>query len=347
MQKLCCCCVKKKKKPRNRGILDESEIGENKPTKTFAHSEKGQGKKKTECQDTYCIMEDFYKGMTYMAVYDGHGPNGRYASDLANNSIKSYLSTNKEALYALDTEEDIEKFFKKMCSKVQEEFHTDKIDYQLSGTCAIMVLIKDGMIYTANLGDSRAVVASCAKDETCALEVSIDHKPTREGEKERILSSGGKIERTVVDDKEVGPFRVWKAEEDIPGIAIARSFGDLVAHKIGVSADPEVTAKEIDGDDRFVVMGSDGVWDVMSSAEAVGFILTLPINDKESAAEKMVTECRERWDLLNEIKKKQAQIYLDSAETNKKAAAEKKMELERNIVRDDITVALHYLPWDE
>jgi len=210
-----------------------------------------------------------------------------------------------------------------------------------------MVLVKEGTIYTANLGDSRAVIGSCSKDETCALEVSIDHKPTREGEKERILAAGGKIERSMVDDKEVGPYRVWKAEEDIPGIAITRSFGDLVAHKIGVSADPEITSKDIDGDDKFIVMGSDGVWDVMSSAEAVGFILSLPINEKETAAEKMVSECRERWDLLNEIKKKQAQIMLDSAETNKKAAAERKLELERNIVRDDITVGLHYLISDD
>ncbi len=217
------------------------------------------------------------------------------------------------------------------------------MDYSLSGTCAIMVLVKEGTIYTANLGDSRAVVGSCSPEETCALEVSIDHKPTREGEKERILSSGGKIERSMVDDKEVGPYRVWKADEDIPGIAIARSFGDLVAHKIGVSAEPEVTSKDIDPDDKFIVMGSDGVWDVMSSAEAVGFILSLPMNEKETACDKMVNECKERWDLLNEIKKKQAQILFDSADTNKKLANERKMEIERNIVRDDITVALHYL----
>ena len=151
----------------------------------------------------------------------------------------------------------------------------------------------------------------------------------------------------MVDDKEVGPYRVWKAEEDIPGIAITRSFGDLIAHKIGVSAEPEVTSKEIEGDDKFIVMGSDGVWDVMSSAEAVGFILSLPEIEKETASEKMVAECRERWDLLNEIKKKQAQIMLDNSDTNKKAAAERKIELERNIVRDDITVAIHYLITDE
>lgn len=203
--------------------------------------------------------------------------------------------------------------------------------------------MKDNTVYTANLGDSRAVIGSCSKEETCALEVSIDHKPTRPEEKDRVLASGGKIERTMVEDKEVGPYRVWKADEDVPGIAITRSLGDLIAHEIGVSAEPEVTCKDIDTEDKFIVMGSDGVWDVMSSAEAVGFILSVPIADKESAPEKMVAECRERWDLLNEIKRKQAQIMLDNSETNKKAAAERKNDLERNIACDDISVAVHYL----
>ena len=70
-------------------------------------------------------MENFYKDMTYLAVYDGHGSFGKVASELANNSIKEYLESNKEALYALDSEEDMTKFFKKMYIKVQEKFKGD------------------------------------------------------------------------------------------------------------------------------------------------------------------------------------------------------------------------------
>jgi len=267
---------------------------ESKSHKTFAHSEKGEGKNKLECQDTFCVMEDFYRRMTFLAVYDGHGPNGRHASDLANSSIRNYLLDNKETLASLDGEEGVKKFFKNMCSEIQDLYHKDELDYQLSGTCAIMVRVKDDMIYTGNLGDSRAVIARCSKDETCGLEVSIDHKPIRQGEIERMIASGGKIRRTAVGDEEVGPYRVWKAKDGVPGIAISRSLGDLMAHEIGVCAEPEVTAKKIHADDKFIVMGFDGVWDVMSSAEAVGFILHLPVTEKEIAAKKMVAECRKK-----------------------------------------------------
>jgi len=140
------------------------------------------------------------------------------------------------------------------------------------------VLIIEDLILGINLGDSRAVIGNVeSSDKTVknisALEITIDHKPYRESEKERIIRAGGKIEKSAYEDREVGPLRVWKADEEIPGIAITRSLGDLVAHTIGVSHDPEITYKFKDDTDKFIVLGSDGVWDVMSSAEAVGFIL--------------------------------------------------------------------------
>ena len=85
-------------------------------------------------------MENFYKDMTYLAVYDGHGTFGRVASDLANGSIREYLESNKEALFAIDTEEDMTKFFKKMYAKVQDKF---KVDVRI---CIIMVFVRKTII---------------------------------------------------------------------------------------------------------------------------------------------------------------------------------------------------------
>ena len=40
----------------------------------------------------------------------------------------------------------------------------------------------------------------------------------------------------------VGPARVWLARQDIPGLAMSRSFGDEVAQTVGVISDPDVRA---------------------------------------------------------------------------------------------------------
>jgi len=208
------------------------------------------------------------------------------------------------------------------------------------------VLLVDELVLVINLGDSRAVIGNIESSDKqvktiSALEISIDHKPFREIEKTRIIKAGGKIEKSTFEDREVGPLRVWKADEEVPGIAITRSLGDLIAHSIGVSHDPEITYKFKDDTDKFIVMGSDGVWDVMSSAEAVGFVLANSV--KEDVAKNLVLECRERWDLLNEIKKKQTQIMLENSETDKKKASEKLAQLDKNLVCDDITVVVMYL----
>jgi integrin-linked kinase-associated serine/threonine phosphatase 2C len=230
-------------------------------------------------------------------------------------------------------------------NKVQNKYKKEKTDFTLSGTCMVGVLIIDEFILVINLGDSRAVIGNieAVKDKVntiSALEISIDHKPLRECEKARILKAGGKIEKSTYEDREVGPLRVWKADEELPGIAITRSLGDLIAHTIGVAHEPEITYKFKEDTDKFVIMGSDGVWDVMSSAEAVGFVLANTV--KEDVAKNLVYECRERWDLLNEIKKKQTQIMLDNQETDKKNATIKMQQLEKNLVCDDITVVVMY-----
>ena len=38
----------------------------------------------------------------------------------------------------------------------------------------------------------------------------------------------------------LGPLRVWHLKEDIPGLAMTRSFGDQAAAQVGVIAAPEI-----------------------------------------------------------------------------------------------------------
>lgn len=54
------------------------------------------------------------------------------------------------------------------------------------------------------------------------------------------------------------------------------------------------------------MIGSDGVWDVMSSAEVSGFVLKF--EQQEGVAEALVNECRARWDEMNKTKKNNSKI---------------------------------------
>lgn len=58
--------------------------------------------------------------------------------------------------------------------------------------------------------------------------------------------------------------------------------------------------------------------------------------------QRLVEEARERWDLLNEIKKRQTALYIENTE-NEKKKAERLQNLEKNLVCDDITAVIAYL----
>ena len=71
-------------------------------------------------------------------------------------------------------------------------------------------------------------------------QLSRDHKPNEPDESKRILAAHGRIE--AYHDhygNKLGPERVWLMDEDVPGLAMSRSFGDQVAASVGVSAIPE------------------------------------------------------------------------------------------------------------
>ena len=171
----------------------------------------------------------------------------------------------------LDLKENKDSFIYEAFEVVERQMIKSGIDYNYSGTCACLVFIKDDICTIANLGDSRAVLCRTNKDIN-AIELSWDHKPTRKDEKSRILLNGGKVEKLNYNGDWFGPYRVWIDEEG-PGYGMTRTLGDIYSKKIGLISKPEIEHIKLKKSDQFIILASDGLWEVMSSAEAVGFVL--------------------------------------------------------------------------
>ena len=72
-----------------------------------------------------------------------------------------------------------------------------------------------------------------------AQAISRDQKPCQADEAARINKYGGRIDSfRDPENNPIGPLRVWLKTEDIPGLAMTRSFGDEVASRVGVTAEP-------------------------------------------------------------------------------------------------------------
>jgi len=138
---------------------------------------------------------------------------------------------------------------------------------QMSGSTCSFCLCGRGILHSAWIGDSRAVLGTVRQEAKSAFALDVDtyaltrdHKPEDIEERRRIEAHGGRVEQK----------RVWLREFPQCGLNLSRSFGDALAHNVGVSHVPDVTATFLqDEPGQFAVLASDGVWEFLSSADAV------------------------------------------------------------------------------
>ena len=98
------------------------------------------------------------------------------------------------------------------------------------------------------------------------------------------------------DNNPIGPLRVWLKNEDIPGLAMTRSFGDEVASRVGVNAEPEILELDMCPDDRFIVLASDGVWEFLQNEDIAKIVMPYyECKNAEKAAEAVVRESYLKW----------------------------------------------------
>lgn len=84
-----------------------------------------------------------------------------------------------------------------------KEVWSAELDTNLSGSTTVALLIKDNKIWSANVGDSRAILCRHSESGWRAIQLSNDHKPSEEREKQRIIGLGGRIEA------QKGFFLLW------------------------------------------------------------------------------------------------------------------------------------------
>lgn len=99
--------------------------------------------------------------------------------------------------------------------------------------------------------------------------------------------------------KYIGPARVYVKHDEYPGLAMSRSIGDLVAHSVGVTAEPELYTYTLDGDqgDNILLLASDGLWEFISTEEALRIVLLFYLNGQEptQACQELTREAVARW----------------------------------------------------
>ena len=270
----------------------------------------GPGVKKKN-QDNFFIYKKFLNDsdITFLGVCDGHGMFGHDISGYLVNMLPQNLNNNltKENIKTINNDNEYDKISDIISNTyVQTNMNlvnNSSIDCTYSGSTCTSLIISSEKIISINVGDSRCVLGKYINNKWLAQNLTRDHKPTEEDEKKRIIDKGGRIEAYKDDSGEyVGPERVWLKGEDLPGLAMSRSFGDDVAHMIGVTSKPEIKEFKLSEEDKFILLGSDGIFEFISSDDSVNMVKDFYLkNDINGALNHLYKTSSQKWIMEEEV----------------------------------------------
>ncbi|KAJ6830841.1 protein phosphatase 2C [Iris pallida] len=224
--------------------------------------------RRRDMEDAVSIRPDFVESgpkLHFFGVYDGHGCSHVAAScrDRMHKIVSAEIEAGATA-ESPDWKGVMERSFSRMDAEAVAspgaprnascrcELQMPKCEHV--GSTAVVAVVSADRIVVSNCGDSRAVL--CRRGAPVPL--SVDHKPDRPDELNRIQEAGGRV-------------IYWDGARVLGVLAMSRAIGDSYLKPYVVS-EPEVTVTERTAEDECLILASDGLWDVVTNETACGVV---------------------------------------------------------------------------
>lgn len=198
-----------------------------------------------DCDFTFSSIKISDKAtVSIYGVLDGHGGKecASFMADEIPMKITSALRTGKSSPEAM---------YKAFIDTDAEFMRSESSNAGSTGTVVLYNRLYNEFLI-ASVGDTRAVLSRRGQ----AFDLTVDHKATLPEEVVRIANAGG----FVVNGRVLG------------SLAVSRAFGDAAIKSKGpntVIAEPEFSCFFPSAGDEFLIIATDGLWDVMTSQDAV------------------------------------------------------------------------------
>ena len=200
----------------------------------------------TEFNNLFGLDKDF-PSQAYFGVFDGHG-----GVDCACYTV-AHFHTNIASQNTFSSDLD--------AALCQAFLTTDKLFLEKAknenlraGTTGVIAMLRDNTLHIGWLGDSQ--ISMCKQGR--AVQLMEPHKPNRKDERQRIEDLGGCV--------------IWIGDWRVNGnIAVSRSIGDK-DHKPYVSADPDTLEFDLEGDEEYLILACDGLWDTIQPPNVIEMV---------------------------------------------------------------------------
>jgi serine/threonine protein phosphatase PrpC len=240
-----------------------------------------QGRRRT-IEDFHSIQ--LHPTHQFYGIFDGHTGNlaSKFAAATSYKEISKQLSQLNDHVehnenWKADVQHNLTDAFSNIHGNFLKAVSFLPVTFMdQSGTTATVVYVTDDAVVVASLGDSRAILSSRRRNGDAAVimsavQLTVDHVASNPDERKLVEQRGGVVTSAG------GLARVNGT------LAITRSLGDAHLSPL-LSREPHVvtmTRQEIldvcglstlDGLPCFIVLASDGLWDVVTNQEAVDMV---------------------------------------------------------------------------
>lgn len=222
---------------------------------SYSYNEDSNLEHRKEMEDFHSIMPLLNKNLnlSYFGLFDGHSGKevAVYLMEHFYQILSQEISNNNNI--NLTNFDNMKNVINNAFVKTDNEINKQNYKNETGSTATILLIYNDSnsptnrSLLCANVGDSKSYKVN--KQEIKLM--TKDHKCSDKNEVKRIKDSGGIV------------FR----ERVFGTLMLTRSFGDKEMKKYGVTCMPDIYYHHIKEDDLYVIICSDGVWDVVEEGE--------------------------------------------------------------------------------
>ena len=210
------------------------------------------------------------KNSYLFCLFDGHG--GVNVSQFLQENFHKYF---KEICPVINPEENFKELFKTLDLKIK-----DLNLLNMGSTACIIYITKEKgkrVLYSANIGDTRSLLISSNDYKR----LSYDHRATDSNEYNRIVKNGGII----------FAGRVYGS------LMLSRAFGDWELKSYGVISEPYITKITINDYDKYLIIATDGIWDVLDDSDV--YEMSKNINNSQELCNKIIEKALDKGSMDN------------------------------------------------
>ena len=266
-------------------------------------------------EDRVCILkQSSNQPLISAAIYDGHG--GDIVADFASKRLLPILIQTLNDQKHLNND-IIDECVLSTFNRIENEYINgikQSYDYGYGevakvGCCALVAIVNDDKLTIANCGDCRAVLGSNVDGNFVSTRLSRDHNARMPLEKINLQVMHPNESNIVVCKNPHACYVKGRLQ-------LTRALGDLYLKYSEFNAPsgsprvrgrhipepytppyvnpvPEISHFDIESNDKFIILATDGVWDFLSDDEAVKIVEACGTN-RAQAAEALVNATLER-----------------------------------------------------